>query len=134
MIFVKKAEFIYSEVPFTINIEPAHSLYAELTGQDSRPVILSGTIDLVFKEADGWVVIDYKTDRPKNEKDYPKLVEVYQKQIAIYSQVWQNITQEKVKEKIIYFLNEQGLFPVLLQNNLYRKTGKLTRFSKNVIV
>jgi len=77
-------------------------------------VILSGTIDLVFKEADSWVVVDYKTDRPKNKKDYPKLAEAYQKQIAIYSQVWQNITQEKVKEKIIYFLNEQGLSPVLL--------------------
>jgi len=102
---LKKAEFKYSEVPFIINIEPAHPLYSELAGQDSCPVILSGTIDLVFKEADGWVVIDYKTDRPKNEKDYPKLVEVYQKQITIYSQVWQEITGEQVKQSRIYFVN-----------------------------
>jgi len=102
---LKKAELKYSEVPFTINIEPAHPLYAELAGKDSRSVILTGTIDLVFKETDGWVVIDYKTDRPKNEKDYPKLVEVYQKQIAIYSQVWQDITGEKVKQSSIYFVN-----------------------------
>ncbi|MBU4350124.1 PD-(D/E)XK nuclease family protein, partial [bacterium] len=101
---LKKAELKYSEVPFTINIEPAHPLYAELTGQDSRPVILSGTIDLVFREVDGWVVVDYKTDRPKNEKDYPELVEVYQKQIAIYSQVWQEITGEQVKQSSIYFV------------------------------
>lgn len=102
---LEKAELKYSEVPFTINIEPAHPLYAELAGQDSRPVILSGTIDLVFKEADGWMVIDYKTDRPENEKDYPKLVEVYQKQITIYSQVWQEITGEQVKQSRIYFVN-----------------------------
>ena len=102
---LKKAELKYSEVPFTINIGPAHPLYAELVGQDSRPLILSGTIDLVFKEADGWVVVDYKTDRPKNEKDYPKLVEAYQKQINIYSQVWQDITGEQVKQRSIYFLN-----------------------------
>jgi ATP-dependent helicase/nuclease subunit A len=102
---LKKAELKYSEVPFTIKIEPEHSLYAELAGQDSRPVILSGTIDLVFKEVDGWVVVDYKTDRPKNEKDYPELVEVYQKQIAIYSQVWQEITGEQVKQSSIYFVN-----------------------------
>ncbi|HDP36865.1 MAG TPA: hypothetical protein ENN27_03205 [Candidatus Atribacteria bacterium] len=101
---LKKAELKYSEVPFSINIEPAHPLYTELAGQDSRPIILSGTIDLVFKEADGWVVIDYKTDRPKNEKDYPKLAEVYQKQIAIYSQVWQEITGEQVKQSSIYFI------------------------------
>jgi len=102
---LKKAELKYSEVPFTINIEPAHPLYTELAGQDSRPVILSGTIDLVFKEADGWVVVDYKTDRPKNEKDYPELVEVYQKQIDIYSQVWQEITGEQVKQSRIYFVS-----------------------------
>ena len=102
---LKKAELKYSEVPFTINIGLAHPLYTELAGQDSRPVILSGTIDLVFKEADGWVVIDYKTDRPKNEKDYPELVEVYQKQIDIYSQVWQEITGEQVKQSSIYFVN-----------------------------
>lgn len=110
---LKKAEFKYSEVPFTINIEPAHPLYAELDGQDSRSVILTGTIDLVFKEADGWVVIDYKTDRPKNEKDYPKLVEVYQKQIAIYSQVWRDITGEKVKQSSIYFTSGGGRSPVI---------------------
>jgi ATP-dependent helicase/nuclease subunit A len=86
---LKKAEFKYSEVPFTINIEPAHPLYAELAGQDSRPVILSGTIDLIFKEADGWVVVDYKTDR---------------QQIDIYSQVWQEITGEQVKQSSIYFI------------------------------
>ena len=102
---LKKAELKYSEVPFTINIEPTHSLYTELNQQDSRPIILSGTIDLVFKEADGWVVIDYKTDRPKNEKDYPKLVEVYQKQITIYSQVWKEITGEQVKQSSIYFVD-----------------------------
>jgi len=102
---LKKAELKYSEVPFTISIEPAHPFYTELAGQDSCPVILSGTIDLVFKEADGWVVVDYKTDRPKNEKDYTELADVYQKQIAIYSRVWQEITGEQVKQSRIYFVN-----------------------------
>jgi len=55
---LKKSESKYSEVPFTIKIEPEHSLYSKLAGQDSRSVILSGTIDLVFKEVDGWVVVD----------------------------------------------------------------------------
>ncbi|MBC8499366.1 MAG: UvrD-helicase domain-containing protein [Candidatus Atribacteria bacterium] len=101
---LKKAELKYSEVPFTINIEPTHPLYAELAERESCPVILSGTIDLAFKEADGWVVVDYKTDRPKNKKDYPELAGVYQKQIDIYSQVWQEITGEQVKQKCIYFI------------------------------
>lgn len=103
---LKKAEFKYSEVPFTLHIGPAHPLFSQLEGHDSCPIILSGTIDLVFKEADGWVVIDYKTDRPEQEKDYPKLVEVYQKQITLYHRVWQEISGEPVKQTSIYFVGK----------------------------
>ncbi len=101
---LKKAEFKYSEIPFTIYIRPSHPLYTELAERESCPVILSGTVDLAFKEADGWVVVDYKTDRPKNSVDYPELAEVYQKQIDIYSRVWQEITGEQVKQRNIYFI------------------------------
>jgi len=101
---LKKTESKYSEVPFTAKIKPGHPLYAKLAGQDSYPVILSGTIDLVFKEVDGWVVVDYKTDCPENKNDYPELTKVYQTQIDIYRQVWQEISREKVKQSFIYFL------------------------------
>ena len=103
---ITKAESKYSEVPFITSVKPGNPLYEELkSNSSSKPIMLSGTIDLVFKEADGWVVMDYKTDRPQNKKDYPGLIEVYQKQIDIYRQVWQEISGEKVKESSIYFVN-----------------------------
>jgi len=101
---ITKAESKYSEVPFITSVKPGNPLYEELkSNSSSKPILLSGTIDLVFKEADGWVVVDYKTDRPQNKKDYPRLIEVYQKQIDIYRQVWQEISGEKVK-KAVYIL------------------------------
>ena len=102
---LKNAEFKYSEVPFTTSIKPDNSLYEELKSDcEAKSIILSGTIDLVFKEADGWVVVDYKTDCPENRDDYPRLTEVYQKQIDIYRRVWQEISGEKVKQSFIHYI------------------------------
>ncbi len=42
------------------NIPVPFSLAAK-DGEKSR--IISGTIDLIFKEKDGWVIADYKTDK-----------------------------------------------------------------------
>lgn len=74
----------YYEVPFSIMKEGT---------------VLSGVIDLAFKEEDGWVLVDYKTD--DFEKD-PKRKEVYEKQLDMYAESWQKATGEKVKEKLLY--------------------------------
>ena len=44
------------EVPFQTLMPP------DPNTADAVPVILRGVIDLVFREAAGWVVVDYKTD------------------------------------------------------------------------
>jgi len=102
---LKHAEFKYTEVPFSIRILPENPLYRDLNTDNSIvPILLSGTIDLVFKEKDGWVIVDYKTDHPLYNDDYAGLSKVYQKQIDIYCHVWKEITGEKVKESFIYFI------------------------------
>ncbi len=109
---VKNALQNFVEVPFNLKIEPTDPVYQELiTGEenisiDKKPIILTGTIDLVFQEADGWVIVDYKTDCPLNKDDYNQLKEIYQKQISIYSTIWQKITRERVKESLIYFVRQ----------------------------
>ena len=74
----------YYEVPFSIVKEDT---------------VVSGIIDIVFKEEDGWVLVDYKTD--DFERD-PKRKEVYEKQLDTYADSWQKATGEKVKEKLLY--------------------------------
>ena len=60
--------------------------------------VISGIIDMVFKEEDGWVIVDYKTD---NFENLPKRKEAYTKQMDIYAKLWGDITGEKVKEKLL---------------------------------
>ena len=57
------------EVPFAVRVEAAGAV----------PRLLHGVIDLVFKTADGWTLIDYKTDQ---------LAAHYAPQIRAYAEHW----------------------------------------------
>jgi len=107
---IEKSQKRLTEVPFNLKIISTDPLYQKLLSEEeekekeSKPIIMNGTIDLVFRELEGWVIVDYKTDCPKYEKDYQYLKKKYQQQIDVYSAIWQKISGEKVKEKIIYFI------------------------------
>jgi ATP-dependent helicase/nuclease subunit A len=84
---------LLAEVPFEILLDR----------EDSIPVLVRGSIDLVFKEAGGWVLVDYKTDRFKGGT--PKhLLDKYAPQVRLYAGSWERITGERVKETGLYFL------------------------------
>lgn len=78
-----KAEEKYFEIPFSIL-------------KDNT--IYSGIIDLIFRETDGWVIVDYKTD--DFEKD-PQRKSAYENQLATYSKLWQEISGDRVKEQTL---------------------------------
>jgi ATP-dependent exoDNAse (exonuclease V) beta subunit len=48
--------------------------------RDAEGVVVDGVIDLAFPEADGWVVVDFKTDR-ELERD----LDAYRRQVALYA-------------------------------------------------
>lgn len=81
---IKKAGEKYFEMPFAIN-------------EDNT--VLYGVIDAVFKEKEGWVILDYKTDDFEADA---KRKEGYKKQIDKYAECWEKLTKEKVKETVLY--------------------------------
>ncbi len=82
-------------------------------GSVERPLILKGVIDLVFQEDDGWVLVDYKTDRIP-EGSLEALVEKYRNQVLAYAKAWVGITAQEVKEKGLYFTH-LGIYVTLDQ-------------------
>ncbi|MFH0824597.1 MAG: UvrD-helicase domain-containing protein, partial [Pseudomonadota bacterium] len=84
------------EVPFQIPFDGV----AGGAGKDDT--ILRGAIDLVFREKDGWVIVDYKSDRQSGE-GIQGLIEKYRGQILTYAAAWEGITGEKVIECGLYF-------------------------------
>ena len=82
-----------AEVPFSVMLEDGTAF----------PTLLRGKIDLVFKGDDGWVVVDYKTDRPPGGTAEP-LVEKYAAQVRLYADAWKACTGEEVTEMGIFFV------------------------------
>ena len=64
------------EVPFAVRVEAG----------GAAPRLLHGVIDLAFKTADGWVLIDYKTDQLGAGVD--QLAAQYAPQIRAYADHW----------------------------------------------
>jgi ATP-dependent helicase/nuclease subunit A len=95
---------VYTEVPFHLKVTEDDDLYQHYKNEVNGPVYLSGIVDLVFQEDDGWVIVDYKTDRLEDSSDYSRLEAVYQSQILQYKAVWEHITGEKVTDTFVHFL------------------------------
>jgi ATP-dependent helicase/nuclease subunit A len=71
--------------------------------EKNASTIVSGVIDLAFKEPDGWVIADYKTD--KVDGNLEKLIAYYKPQVEMYRDFWKEMTKEEVKEAGLYFID-----------------------------
>ncbi|NHN34370.1 UvrD-helicase domain-containing protein [Paenibacillus agricola] len=72
--------------------------------EDSVTTILRGVIDLVFEEEDGWVIVDFKTDRYELQNEY-QLVDFYKPQVLAYVEEWERTIGGNVKEAGFYFID-----------------------------
>jgi ATP-dependent helicase/nuclease subunit A len=70
--------------------------------------VLEGVIDLVFRESDGWVVADYKTD-VGTDPDFPNREAAYRRQVELYAEAWAHLTGEPVKERVLFFTSQGRL-------------------------
>jgi hypothetical protein len=62
-------------------------------------------IDLVLQRADGWGIVEHKTDRQKLET----LVASYASQVLAYARHWGDVTQEPVRYAGIFSVRERKL-------------------------
>ncbi|GEM_PF-3166878 len=70
-----------------------------------------GSIDLLFKEPGGWVIVDYKTNMIHNRENINRLTGHYQIQLKRYRRVFEEVTGEKVKETLLLFLDREDMCP-----------------------
>ena len=92
-----QADTLQREKPFVMSVP------ANLVWEESRPeeeVLIQGIIDVFWEEADGIVLLDYKTDRVDHAQE---LVRRYKKQLELYADALSRFGDGKpVKEILIY--------------------------------
>ncbi len=109
---LRNAKTIYREVPFSMVI-PAKEAYNDWNGDD-EPVLIQGVIDCLFEDEEGFVLLDYKTDRIKGRfvngfsEAKPVLEQRYKVQIALYTKAIEQILKIELKEKYLYFFDDGG--------------------------
>ena len=94
-----ESRHVYRELPFTLAMDTE-----ELLGVPSEEkVLLQGVIDACFLENDGFVLLDYKTDRVEGAPE--AWAERHRRQAELYAKALETLTGRPVKEKYIVLLN-----------------------------
>jgi ATP-dependent helicase/nuclease subunit A len=70
---------------------------------DGTPTLARGVIDLAFEEDDGWILVDYKTDRASDGSQLNALADHYAPQTRLYAWLWARASGAKIKDVYLYF-------------------------------
>lgn len=98
-----RAQHVRRELPFSLLL-PAQDVYhdAALAGEQ---VFIQGVIDCLFRDEQGLVLLEYKTDTSR--VDVATLVARYRTQVALYSQAVAMILKQPPDERYLYFLDHR---------------------------
>ena len=104
------AQFLKREYSFIYEVSP--ELVAKEAHKIKEPIMLQGIADCVFKEEDGIVIVDYKTDYVTEESE---LRERYAMQLSIYKEAIAAQFSLPVKECLLYSLHLGRAIDVFLK-------------------
>ncbi|PWU67762.1 helicase-exonuclease AddAB subunit AddA [Gracilibacillus dipsosauri] len=107
------AKRIEREVPFSLTL-PANDIYPDWSEAEER-IFLQGVIDCLIKTEEGWIMLDYKTDRIEETVDdhvRDKLKEKYNIQLELYARALENIWHEPIYRKYLYFFDKELIIEI----------------------
>ncbi len=96
-----KSDKIDRELRFRALFEASKLLPFVPNVNSKEEILLQGTIDCVFLEGDGYVIVDYKTDRQREGLE-EILKEKYTTQLKLYKSAFEEMVNLPVKETVIY--------------------------------
>lgn len=133
---LQQASFVLREVPFSFGL-PAREVYRlkegpstphfsttsgdnlnQLPKASEDVVLIQGVVDCLFRDEQGLVLLDYKTDTISGrfsggfEEARPYLLSRYRTQLRLYCRAVEEIWQEQVDEVYLYFFDGGHLLQV----------------------
>ncbi len=98
-----KNQRIRREFKFSLLV-PAAKFYEIVDGAVKEEVLLQGVIDCLIETKDGYVVLDFKTDRV-SRKNVQQRADAYQTQLDAYAFAVEEIFEKPVIEKRLFFFS-----------------------------
>ncbi|WP_112180114.1 helicase-exonuclease AddAB subunit AddA [Paraliobacillus zengyii] len=96
---------MHREVPFSLTVD-ASEIYPDWNKEEKERIFIQGVMDLLIPLDDGWILIDYKTDKIQGDVDEKVLLERYKVQMNLYSRALEEIWKKPVKAKYLYFFDK----------------------------
>ena len=92
---------VFERIKASGNVLREYKFMVEYPYKESTTIV-QGIADCIFEEADGMVILDFKTDRVT---DVSELADAYSLQLEVYKYAVEKIFGKKVKECILYSLH-----------------------------
>ncbi len=103
---------VWREAPFVLGLSPSEAGLPDMAGYDETERIrVQGVFDCLVEEEDGFLLIDYKTDRIPPEAVSARVAH-YRPQIRLYARAVAAIYPKPLKEGLLYFLHLGAAVPV----------------------
>lgn len=98
---MRAAPKLWREYRFSLLVEGGDYLGEEARGEE---LLLQGVVDCFFETEQGLTVVDFKTDRVTGEAQCRR-TEEYRPQVNAYSTALEQIFQEKVCRRVLYYFH-----------------------------
>jgi len=102
---IRRSPDVRREVRFVSGEKPS-DITPEWDARITTPIVVHGVIDLLFREGDGFVLVDYKTDRFAADK-LDEVTARYVPQIRLYRRAIKRFMGVPVTEAALYFFHRQ---------------------------
>ncbi|MCU9612478.1 helicase-exonuclease AddAB subunit AddA [Caldibacillus lycopersici] len=111
-----KAHWMKRELPFSFSLSSSE-IYSDWK-ESEEPVFIQGIIDCLFKDEEGLVLLDFKTDQITNRfpggftEAEPVLLARYKTQMELYKRAIESILKEPLHETYLFFFDGGHLLSV----------------------
>lgn len=90
-------------------VEREWAFTCRMTDHQGQEMLLQGVIDCCFMEKGKWVLVDYKTDSPR---DVAAVLDKHRPQLDYYARALGTITKTEVGERVLYLVRAGIGYPV----------------------
>ncbi len=94
---------VQREFRFSVLVSAAE-YFPKASGSPDEKILLQGIIDCLVETPDGFVILDFKTDRV-SEKRLRERAEYYKPQLEAYSLAIEKIFEKPIKKCVLYFFH-----------------------------
>lgn len=91
---LEEADEVYTEVPLGMHV-----------AKGDRSNVLRGVIDLVYRDVNGWHIVDYKTDVAETLDDAEALRATYSPQLEAYRRYWSRLADAPVADTTLWLVH-----------------------------